>query len=237
LVFPAESSEREARRLETAYAEQGRLWSADRFRSWHPGNLLRTQECERVALGLLYKHGCLPLADKRILDAGCGPGKFLISLIPFGAEPANLHGVDLIAEKIETARRLGPNIDFRVADAAELPFPDASFDLVFAWTLFSSIAEPERRLRVAEDLRRVLRPRGAVVWCDFWMTSPSNPWNQGIRLREVRRLFPGWRVDARRVSLLPQLARAVAPRSWRFASLLSEVPFLRTHWLALLRRR
>ena len=236
MVLSAESSEREARRLETAYAEQGRLWSEDRFRSWHPGNLLRTQECERIAFGLLYKHGYFPLSNKRILDAGCGPGKFLIGLIEFGAEPQSLCGVDLLPDKIETARRLGPHIDFRVADAARLPFEDASFDLVFAWTLFSSIAEPDRRLRVAEELRRVLRPAGAVLWCDLWATSPSNPGNQGIRLPEVRRLFPDWQIDARRVALLPPIARAVAPRSWRLASLLGQLPFLRTHWLALLRK-
>ena len=231
-----ESSEREADRLHEAYEERAGVWSDDRFRSWHPGNLIATQERERVLFDLLRKHGYLPLANTQILDAGCGPGKFLIGLIEFGAEPERLCGIDLRKDKIEIARGLGPHLDFRVADAAELPFEDGSFDLVFAWTMFSSVGDPARRLRVAEELRRVIRPSGAVLSYDFWVSSPSNPWNLAISRRELRRLFPGWQADARRVTLLPPLARALAPRSWRLASLLGQLPFLRTHWLALLKR-
>ena len=40
-----------------------------------PGTLFMAQERERVTLDLLRRHGAFPLADKRILDVGCGAGK------------------------------------------------------------------------------------------------------------------------------------------------------------------
>jgi hypothetical protein len=47
-------------------------------------------------------------------------------------------------------------------------------------------------------------------------------------------LFPGCAIDARKVTLAPPIARAVASRSWVLAEMLGSLPFLRTHWAALI---
>jgi SAM-dependent methyltransferase len=230
------SSAREARRLRDAYDERSAVWQEERFRSWHPGNLHALQERRRVFFDLLRKHGHMPLADKRLLDVGCGTGKALIGFIEFGARPDNLYGIDLLEEQIEVARQLGPHLNFQVADATHLPFDDGFFDIAFALTTFSSMLDHEQRVRAAAEMQRVVAPSGAILWYDLWMPSPSNDANEAISLREVKRLFPGWKVDARRVTLLPPIARSLAPVSWRLASFVSIVPLLRTHWLALLTR-
>src|SRR5262245_38222270 len=85
---------------------------------------------ERISLHLgdAIDHTILrlaPRAGERILDVGTGTGLAARRVAATGAAVA---GIDLGAELIETARRLAPAIDFRVGDAEQLPFDDASFD-------------------------------------------------------------------------------------------------------------
>jgi hypothetical protein len=47
-------------------------------------------------------------------------------------------------------------------------------------------------------------------------------------------LFRGFALDARRVTLIPPLARALAARSWMLCELLETIPLLRTHELVVL---
>jgi ubiquinone/menaquinone biosynthesis C-methylase UbiE len=116
-----------------------------------------------------------------------------------------------------------------------LPFADGSFDLVSQFTVFSSILHAGVRRRAAAEMLRVLRPGGVALWYDFTV-NPTNRDTHGIGGDEVTRLFPGCRVRARRVTLAPPLGRLVAPRSWLLAELLENVPALRTHLLALIRK-
>jgi ubiquinone/menaquinone biosynthesis C-methylase UbiE len=201
-----------------------------------PGNLFMAQERERVMLDLLRRHGAFPLADKRILDVGCGAGKTLLRFLQYGARPENLFGIDLRQDEINVARDLAPHLHFEARDARQLPFEDETMDLVLAFTLFSAIQSSSIREAVAREMLRVLRRSGAVVVHDFWTTGRVNPDNRPLRRRELNHLFPGCRVQARRVTLAPPLARRLAPRSWFVCEMLVKVPFLRTHWFALVTR-
>jgi ubiquinone/menaquinone biosynthesis C-methylase UbiE len=125
-------------------------------------------------------------------------------------------------------------MDIRVANAATLPFDDRTFDLALTFTMFSSIPDAALRLDVATEIRRVLRPRGAVLWYDFW-TNPVNADVKALRLREIERLFGRKAAEARRVTLAPPISRRVAPHSLLACELLTAIPFLRTHWLAIVR--
>ena len=57
------------------------------------------------------------------LDVGCGYGHFVGLFQDLGADPANLHGLDLLPERIEAARQRRPEIAFRTGNAAELGSP------------------------------------------------------------------------------------------------------------------
>ncbi len=95
--------------------------------------------------------------DNRILDCGCGTGVNLEVLAEFGTA----WGFDLTWTGLQTARARGMT---RVARAtvADVPFPDASFDIVTSFDVLYCLDEPTERTAVAE-MRRVLKPGGTVI--------------------------------------------------------------------------
>jgi hypothetical protein len=58
----------------------------------------------------------------------------------------------------------------------------------------------------------------------------------GVRRREIETLFPGCRVDLRRATLAPPLARKIVPVSWTLAAALESLRVFDTHYLGLIRR-
>lgn len=130
----------------------------------------------------------------RLLDVGCGPGSItvdLAELFPRG----EVVGIDKQLPLVEQARlraaaRGVSNTRFEVADAYRLPFPDASFDAIFANGLLMHLREP---LRALIEFRRVLRPGGVAGLRDpdfaTAVYAPATPWlEQWLALRiRVRR--------------------------------------------------
>jgi SAM-dependent methyltransferase len=88
------------------------------------------------------------LPRKRTLDAGCGTG-FLTSQLA-----GEVVGLDQSTAMLAIARARAPEVEFLQGDAVELPFPDASFDRVFASHFYGHLEEPER-LRFLAGARRV----------------------------------------------------------------------------------
>ncbi len=97
----------------------------------------------------------------RVLDAASGPGYVAAACAERGADVV---GVDVTAEMVSLARTLCPGLEFRQADAEQLPFVDGSFDAVIANFLILHVGRPEQ---VAAGLARVLRP-GAKLALSTW---------------------------------------------------------------------
>jgi SAM-dependent methyltransferase len=195
------------------------------------------QERERHVLSLLDRHGLLPLSGKRILEVGCGTGKWLRDLIAWGADPETLYGVELLQGSAARARRLCPqSVSIECGNAAALRFDSDSFDLVLQATVFTSVLDPDMKRAMAAEMLRVLRPGGLVIWYDFFLRNPNNPYVQPVTKTDIKRLFPGCSIELRRVTLAPPLARMLAHRSWPTCALLSRLPPLCTHYLGALRK-
>ncbi len=88
---------------------------------------------------------------------------------------------------------------------------------------------------MAAEMLRVVRPAGVIIWYDFFMRNPRNPYVQPVTRSDIQRLFPGCSLDLRRMTLAPPLARVLAPHSWGLCSILSRVPLLCTHYLGAIR--
>jgi ubiquinone/menaquinone biosynthesis C-methylase UbiE len=102
-------------------------------------------------------------AGMRVLDLGCGPGSITLGLAEAVA-PGEVVGVEFQPAQVAQAQALSAargvmNVRFEVADVYRLPFPDGSFDAVFAHAVLMHLREPVRAL---VEVRRVLRPGGIV---------------------------------------------------------------------------
>jgi ubiquinone/menaquinone biosynthesis C-methylase UbiE len=77
-------------------------------------------------------------------------------------------GLDISKTFVELARKNAAEehvrVDFRLGNAAQMPFADKSFDLLICRAAFKNFSEPERALK---EMRRVLRPGGTGVIIDL----------------------------------------------------------------------
>jgi SAM-dependent methyltransferase len=202
----------------------------------------------RHALALLRNAGFFPCADKTVLEVGCGSRGWLPDFESWGVLRANLAGIDLDQDRVVTIRKLlsGSSLtlheaptggaDIRIGDASQLPWPDATFDLLVQSTVFTSILSPDLKRRVASEMLRVLRPGGIILWYDFVYNNPANANVRGIGLGEVRQLFPNCSLRTRSVTLAPPIARVIVPLSWLTGEFLQALRVLNTHRLILIRR-
>jgi SAM-dependent methyltransferase len=188
-------------------------------------------EREELLIRIFRREGLSTLAGLKILDLGCGAGALLGRLFDYGAEPENCFGVDIIEERLLFAKHLRPNINFILGSGAQLPLPDESFDFIFQFLLFTSVLDPEIKRTIAGEILRTLRRGGRLVWYDFAYDNPQNPDVKGIGRREIRKLLPGCRLDFWRLTLAPPVGRLAVRISPLVYRVLSEVPFLRTHYL------
>jgi SAM-dependent methyltransferase len=89
---------------------------------------------------------------ERVLDLGCGAGRFVAALRQHGAEPV---GVEIATAALERARANAPGADLRLAEAdGPLPLEDGSVDLVWCSEVLEHIADTAH---VLSEIRRVLR--------------------------------------------------------------------------------
>lgn len=97
------------------------------------------------------------LAPRDVLEIGCGTGAFAERLAAQHPD-ARVVATDASVRLVELTARRG--IEARVADAGDLPFGDASFDLVAALWMLYHVPDLDRALAEA---RRVLRPGGRLL--------------------------------------------------------------------------
>ena len=88
----------------------------------------------------------VPRPGRRTLDLGCGEGRFSRDLKKLGHVVV---GVDASEEMVRAARQADSDIEVERANAAELPFPDAEFDLVIAFMSLQDIDDYSGAIREA----------------------------------------------------------------------------------------
>jgi SAM-dependent methyltransferase len=156
-------------------------------------------------------HHLLRLVDfngyrgKAVLEVGCGAA---VDLARFANGGAVCTGIDLAASAIELARtnfqqqRL--QADLRVANGEALPFPNDTFDLVYAHGVVQYTADPQR---LVDEVRRVLKPGGEAIFQVYnrisWLNALSKLMKVGLEhdnapvllkfsIGEFRRLVSGF---------------------------------------------
>ena len=156
-------------------------------------------------------HHLLRLVDfdgyrgRSVLEVGCGAG---VDLARFAKGGAGVTGVDLASSAIELARanfvQQGLLGRFEVADGEHLPFPDNTFDLVYAHGVVQYTPDPRQ---LVKECHRVLKPGGRAVFQVYnrvsWLNALSKLMNVGLEhdgapvllkfsIGEFRRLLAGF---------------------------------------------
>ncbi len=174
-----------------------------------------------------------PLQGLRLVEVGCGNGSNLLELLRYGFAPRNLVGLELLPDLVQAARAQLPDaLHILQGDASAAPIEPASQHIVLASTVFSSLLDGAFQQQLAASMWSWLQPGGGVLWYDFTFDNPRNPDVRGVPLTRVRELFPEARIDARRVTLAPPLARIVCAWHPSLYTVFNAVPLLRTHLLA-----
>ena len=164
-------------------------------------------------------------AGEVAVDVACGTGALTEELARL--EPrASVLGMDFSWEMVRRAD--GRALGLAVADAMRLPLRDASVDVVTIAFGLRNLPEPGQGLL---ELRRVLRPGGRLVVCEF--SRPVVPVLRQVYDRYLHRLLP---LAARRISSDPEaylyLARSISawPDRPELARWLQDAGFERVRW-------
>jgi SAM-dependent methyltransferase len=107
--------------------------------------------------------------NEDVLDAGCGTGLTMLRIAE-QYPTCRVYGIDLSPKMIEVARNdaveRGLDVDLRIGSITNLPYSDATFDVVLTNIMFHHLDLIEKRQAVAE-IARVLRPGGRYVSAEF----------------------------------------------------------------------
>ena len=120
--------------------------------------------------------------DRDVLEVGCGLGTDAVN---FARHGARYTGVDLTEASIDLVRRRfsleGLTARLRTADAEQLPFDDASFDLVYSHGVLHHTPDTQRAI---DEVHRVLKPGGTAMV----MLYHKNSFNYRVNIMIFRRL-------------------------------------------------
>lgn len=229
----------EERRIRQVYAKRDASGKPALYHWQRQDNIYIIYRSRAVLARAFQSLGITDLSSLQVLDVGCGSGGWLRLLVEWGANPENLHGVDLLPDRIARAQALSPpGLDWRVGNAFGLDYSAATMDLCAANMVFSSIVDSGARLVLAQEITRVVRPGGFIIISDYVISSPSNPDTVGIPQKEIERLFPGLLLRCRFKFLFPPPLLRLLPKSLLWLAHLFEVmlPFICTHRLFVLQK-
>lgn len=118
----------------------------------------------------------LTMADfggRNVIDIGCGDGTYTVELLAL-AQPARVHGVDVVEQAVLTARgkQADSRMTFAVASASDLPYADDTFDIAVVRGVLHHMPTAQGALREA------LRVAPMIVVLE------PNGYNPGLKLFE-----------------------------------------------------
>jgi SAM-dependent methyltransferase len=227
-------SSREHERIRSVYAFYDSSPAEQRKRNLgNPGVRLNAEKrCTALQRALSAR----ALPDRvSLLDVGCGAGDDLHRIAAqFADLHPDLHGIDLLPDRITSAGAAVPRGTFQVGGAEQLPYADQRFDVVMASTVFSSILDDGLARTVASEMTRVTAANGVILCYDMRYPNPGNPHTRAVGRRDLQRLFPAAQIRLSSLTLLPPLARRLGVATGPAYRLLHALPSLRSHYLALI---
>jgi ubiquinone/menaquinone biosynthesis C-methylase UbiE len=140
-------------------------------------------------------------AGAGVLEVAPGPGYFAIEVARLGR--FRVTGLDIsrtfVEIAAENARQAGVEVDFKLGDAAHMPFADGSFDLVVCQAAFKNFSQPAAAI---EEMYRVLRAGGTAEIHDMRKDASGDAIG-----KEVDAMHLGWFSSLTTAYILSRLRR------------------------------
>jgi ubiquinone/menaquinone biosynthesis C-methylase UbiE len=213
----------EQRRLRSVYGAYAA--SRRRARAWSASNAGNVAIRDELAAAVLPElAGRAPIAD-----LGCGSGWWLRRLAAAGVPEAQLHGIDLLPERVEAARRQLAGAELVVGDARRLPWESGMFAAATMFTTLSSAPDAGAQAQMLAEAERVLAPGGLLFVWEPRIANPLNPATTLLRRATVERAL-GPAIEIRPLTLAAPLARSLGRFRGAYAMLARLRP-LRSHRL------
>jgi len=228
----------ESERIKQTYVEYDRPDSLARkiWSIFNPINHYYMVARERHIVSLIARHS-LDVPSMKILDVGCGSGGTLRDFLRYGAEPANLHGVDLSESRIASARKMLPaEVSLSCGDGERLDYPEARFDAVILHVVLSSVLAPESRKKIAREVSRVLKPGGVVFYYDCFDRSMTNDKFRYVSRSELKELFAHFSFDLSTTIIKYEIGYRLAKVSWLACEILEMVRLFNTYYIGILKK-
>lgn len=153
----------------------------------NPGTLGQHIAAEWAVLRAL-QHIVVNPATATVLDVGAGAGGSLLPYLLNEFPPEHLTAVDIQPDRIAEGKRRFPSVDFRCADATQLPFPRGHFDVVTESSMFIQLTDEPMAEAVAREMVRVTRSGGWIILAD-WRYDGGRATMRKLNRARIARLF------------------------------------------------
>src|SRR5215813_4132853 len=152
--------------------------------TWYARNTAKLgadfKACARRIAGQLSDHD-------QVLEVAPGPGYLAVELAKLGSY--RITGLDISRSFVrmasEYAARAGVDVEFRLGDAASVPFPDHTFDFVVCRAAFKNFSDPVAALR---EMHRVLRSAGKALIIDMRNDAPDEAIEKAVNDMHLGRI-------------------------------------------------
>jgi len=109
--------------------------------------------------------------DPKVLDAGCGWGRWIVKLHSYCQKDFEMVGVDLDDFSLENALSLDELLNVARSDVEYLPFKNNMFDLIFCSAVMHEIKTYAGREKTIGEFHRILRPGGTLYIIDAFSSN------------------------------------------------------------------
>jgi ubiquinone/menaquinone biosynthesis C-methylase UbiE len=162
-------------------------------------------------------------AGAALLDIGMGTGS-LAAL--FEQRTAEITGIDVSRQMLSKCQDAHPNFQLEEGSFTEIPFADATFDIVVSSFTFHEV-EPDHRVAACSEVARVVRPGGQLVILDIMFPSEA-------AVNEARHsIGPSWDPDEE-YPLVGQLDTQLRRNGFTSLRWRQSGPY---HWIVVARRQ
>lgn len=137
-----------------------------------PGKLLKNVKeyinRQRITLEALdfMKEALQKSKKPKVLDAGCGWGRYLKRLQNMRIKDIEMMGIDMESLSLSYGKTLNRRADFMKSDIQALPFKSQIFDLILCNAVIHEIKTIQGREQLIHEFARILKPRGSVYITD-----------------------------------------------------------------------